>query len=281
MTSAALNLLILLAPLLIGAAVAAVNSGGANDATERAEAWIRRRRAIGTASPGRLSRWVVNPFLWMIVRFCDWTDGLAHRGLKNGIRIAATLYLVAIWLMLLYAAVAVAIAIVIFGAILYAMAQGIGNSMGGSNERGGSEPGSRRDEDVLRRAGPRGRRIYSGTNWLNEELEGRVDDDGNIYKGTNWLTEEKIGRIDDEGNIYRGASWMSEEKVGRIAEDGTLYKGTNWFNEEKTGRIDEDGDLQEGTNWLNERKRGRVGVVAGTGHLASENRPTHVRQSQQ
>lgn len=116
-----------------------------------------------------------------------------------------------------------------------------------------------RDDDAIAQPGIRGQKIYSGTSWFNEELNGRVDEEGNLYKGTNWFTEEKIGRIDDEGNIYRGTNWATEVKVGRIDKDGTLYKGSNWFTEDKTGRIAEDGTILKGTNWFNEEKSGRIG----------------------
>ncbi len=51
-----------------------------------------------------------------------------------------------------------------------------------------------REENIIDYAGLKGKKIYSGTDWFNEELKGRVDEEGNIYKGTNWLNEEKQGR---------------------------------------------------------------------------------------
>ncbi|MCL5030101.1 MAG: hypothetical protein M1480_13900 [Bacteroidetes bacterium] len=98
---------------------------------------------------------------------------------------------------------------------------------------------SSQDEDVMNYAGLKGNKIYVGTNWFNEELKGRVDEDGNIYKGTNWFSEEKIGRIDNDGTIYKGTSFFNEEKTGRIDKEGNIYKGSNWFNEEKQGRTGE------------------------------------------
>lgn len=36
-------------------------------------------------------------------------------------------------------------------------------------------------------------------------MSGAVRQDKKIYEGTNWLNEELKGRVDKEGNIYRGA----------------------------------------------------------------------------
>lgn len=37
---------------------------------------------------GFFARYVLNPPLWAIVRFCNWPDGFAHRGAKNGTGVA-------------------------------------------------------------------------------------------------------------------------------------------------------------------------------------------------
>jgi hypothetical protein len=260
MSQQTFNAILLLAPLLLGGLIAAINANQVNDGTENAEAKVRGWQSRTSVRTGFFAKYVLNPPLWSIVKFCDWTDGFAHRGAKNGTRVAATLYLVGLWLLILYAAVIVVITIVILVVVLYIVGKVLASS-GGSSEVTYSRPRMRRaeDEEVMDRVGLRGKKVYAGTNWFNEELKGRVDDEGNLYRGTNWFNEEKIGHIDGEGNIYRGTSWMNEEKVGRIDKDGTLYKGSNWFTEEKTGRIDEDGAIHKGTNWFNEEKRGRTG----------------------
>lgn len=257
-------ILLWISPLIIGGIIAAINSTGVNDSTENAESWARKMHAKVSQKTGWFYNLIINPVLWSIVKFCDWTDSFEHRGIKNGVRVAATLYLIAFWCLLLYLAFMVVVVVVIVGVILYV----IFKVLLGSNEdvkqgydKGRSVfKGSRSNqEDVTANVGLRGQKIYSGTNWFNEELQGRVDEDGNIYKGTNWFSEEKIGRIDKDGTIYQGTGFFNEEKVGRIDEDGNLHKGTNWFNEEKTGRIDEDSNIHKGTNWFNEEKTGRTG----------------------
>lgn len=264
MTQTTLITILLASPLVIGGIIAAVNSDGMNNATEKAEAWIRRTQSKISSKKGWFYGYILNPILWLIVKFSDWTDDFKHQGLKNGTRVAATLYLIATWCFLLYVAFMVVLIVVIVGVILYIIFKVISNS-GGDTQNGYQagrsmfQSSKKPNHDTLDHVGLRGQKIYSGTNWFNEELNGRVDDEGNIYSGTNWFTEDKIGRIDKEGNIYRGTNYLNEEKVGRIDSDGNIHKGTNWFNEERTGRIDSDGNIHKGSNWFNEEKTGRTG----------------------
>lgn len=259
-----LNIILLITPIAIGGIIAALNSESVNNTTENAEAWARKTHTNLSAKKGWFSRYIINPILWIIVKFCDWTDGFSHRGLKNGVRVAATLYLVAAWCFILYTVFMIAVILAVVAIVLYILSKVLVNT--NDDVRKGYDSGKRvfqnsnqSDRDVTEIAGLRGQKIYSGTNWFNEELQGRVDEDGNIYSGTNWLNEEKIGRIDEDGTIYRGTGFLNEVKVGRIDSDGNIHKGTNWFNEEKTGRIDEDGNIHKGTNWFNEEKSGRTG----------------------
>lgn len=259
------TILFLLVPAAIGAILAAFNASNINDATERVEAWTNRRYDAITSSSGPFAKYVVKPFLWALTKFWGWTDSIAHRGVKSGVRVATTLYLLGVWLMVLYAAIMAVLTILAIALVTYMILKMFVNSdtdIKESFDRARRTSGRNaldQDRDVLDRVGLKGQKVYSGSTWLNEELEGRVDDEGYIYRGTNWLTEERIGRIDGDGNVLRGTSFLNEETVGRIDEDGVLHRGTNWLNEEPVGRIDEHGDIYEGTNWLNEQKRGRTG----------------------
>jgi hypothetical protein len=208
-----LNLILLLTPLIIGGIIAAVNAEAVNDTTEKAEEWTRKTQKSTSRKEGWLSRYITNPILWIIVKFCDWTDNFIHRGLKNGARVAATLYLIAVVVYLLVALFVIFVALAIGAIVLYVVFKVLINS--NDDVRQGYEKGvnafqntNQRQHDIPDMVGIRGQKIYSGTNWLNEELKGRVDDEGNIYSGTNWFSEEKIGRIDKEGTIYKGTSFF-------------------------------------------------------------------------
>jgi len=262
MNSETLNILLWIAPIAVGAIIAGMNTNEINETTEKIESWIRERQQKASSSPSWFSKYLFNPILWLIVKFSDWTDDFTHRGLKNGVRIAATLYLVAAWLYILFALLTLALFLLIGGVIIYVIFKIILSS--NENVKRGYDTAQsmfnqNRKPDVTEYTGLKGKNLYSGTNWFNEELKGRVDENGNIYKGTNWFNEDKIGRIDEDGNIFSGTNYFNEEKVGRIDEEGYIHKGTNWFNEEKTGRIDEDGNIHKGTNWFNEEKTGRTG----------------------
>lgn len=251
-------ILLLSVPAVAGGVIAFINSEKINRLTERIEAWLRRRRGINGIKKGFFSRWVVRPPLWFCVKLCDWTDSLAHRGVKNGIRTASAMYVLGLWtLFAMYAFVAV-LALVCGALILVVVFMILGQVLGG-NQRSSRERERESEELPAGGAVVRNKRFYSGTSWFNEELEGRVDEKGNIYRGTHWTNEEKIGRFDDDGNVFRGTGFWNEEAVGRVDEDGNLIKGTNWWNEEKVGRIDEKGDVYKGTNWWNEEKKGRMG----------------------
>jgi hypothetical protein len=262
MTQETTNIIILLIPLAIGGIIAAINANELNNTTENAEAWVRNTQSKVAKKNGWFSRYIANPILWIVVKFSDWTDDFTHRGLKNGTRVAATLYLIQLWLYLLFAAFVLIASIAIGVLVIYIVLKVLANS--DSNVKEGFDRGrnmfqSSNKNDAIKNVGLRGQKIYSGNSWLNEDLTGRVDKDGNIYSGTNWLREEKIGRIDKDGTIYQGSSFLNEEKVGTINEDGTIRKGSNWFNEEKVGRIDQDGTIHSGTSWFNEEKTGRTG----------------------
>ena len=83
MSQETLNVVLLLVPLIIGALIAAINANQVNDATEGAEARLRGWRQRASVRTGFFSRYVLNPLLWTIVKFCDWTDGFAHRGFEK------------------------------------------------------------------------------------------------------------------------------------------------------------------------------------------------------
>ena len=253
MTQSLIIIIISLIPLVLAGIIAIMNSEAVNNTTEKVESLIRRVQGSVAQKSNWFSRFVASPILWLIVLFFNWTDGFNHRGLKNGARVAITFYLMAIWIFILYAAF---IFIVVLGIFLFLMyiAYKVLIDSNESNE-GINKLRNPKESELL---GIRGKKIYSGTNFFNEELAGRVDEDGNIYSGTNWLNENKIGRIDEGGTIYHGTNSMNEKKVGRIDEDGIIHKGSNWFTEEKTGRIDEDGNVYKGSSWFNEEKTGRT-----------------------
>lgn len=255
-------ILILLVPIFIGAIIAIINHNKINDITERIELWFRNSLANTKTKKGKFNKFIIYPIVWLIVKFSDWTDGFSHRGLKNGVRTSAILYLTISWFLLIIYSFAFLLMLAFSIAVIYFILKIIFNSDNSTSKTLVTETNtynSQKQQNTFETIGTHGKKIYSGSNWFNEELKGRVDEEGNIYSGTNFFNEEKIGRISDDGTIFKGSNYFNEEKVGRINKDGSLHKGSNWFNEEKTGRIDNNGNIHKGTSWLNEEKTGRLG----------------------
>lgn len=113
------NAILVFTPLIIGGIIAALNRDNINDITEKVESWVRKTHSNTVSKSGWASRFVANPILWIIVKFCDWTDNFKHRGLKNGTRVTATLYLIAAWIYLLLAAIMILVSIAICALIIY------------------------------------------------------------------------------------------------------------------------------------------------------------------
>ncbi len=120
--------LLLVSPLLVGAIIAVVNARAINGATERAESVIRGWQRRIAASGAWYSRFLLHPLLRAVVAFCDWTDRLTHLGLKNGTRVAATLYLIAFWLIALYIAVMIVLGLVALAVSLWVVFKVLENS---------------------------------------------------------------------------------------------------------------------------------------------------------
>lgn len=249
--------LVLLGPPAVGALVPLLGirglSNGINGLGGAFSAGADRVR--GRTS--KFARYAQQPFFKDASAIWRVSERIPGDHLRAGVRLAAFAYLIALVGFILYVAIYVMLVIIAVFAILLIILFVTGNDEEGksaSSKAGYSGP-QERDDDVV---APLRGTYYRGSSWLDEELAGRVDEDGNIYKGASWVSEQKIGRVDAEGNVYKGASWRTEEKVGRIDADGRLYKGSNWFTEERVGRVEKDGTVQEGSNWFTEKKVGRV-----------------------
>lgn len=113
------NVILIFTPLIIGGIIAALNRDNINDITEKVESWVRKTHSNTASKSGWASRFVANPILWLVVKFCDWTDAFTHRGLKNGTRVTATLYLIAAWVYLFLAAMVILASIAFCALVIY------------------------------------------------------------------------------------------------------------------------------------------------------------------
>lgn len=253
MTQTPSDLVLLVIPALAGGIIAAINSGELNDATERLEAWIRLRQRSTSASNGWFLGYVVNPVLWIIVKFCDWTDDFTHRGLKNGTRVAAALYLIAAWLFVLYVAVLVVVAITVAAVAIYIAFKILG-SFGNSTGYDGGQASSPSYTDSVARSS----KSYKKTGMFTEEETGRTDKDGRIFNKTGMFSEDEVGRTDEDGRLYKKTGMFTEEETGRTDKDGKIFRKTGMFTEEEIGRVDSEGVVYKKTGMFTEEETARI-----------------------
>lgn len=231
MTQETLNIILLLTPLVIGGIIAAMNSDNVNNTTENAEAWTRKTQSKTSIKEGWFSRYVANPILWIIVKFCDWTDGFTHRGLKNGTRIAATLYLIAAWCFILYAAFMIAVVLVIAGVVLYIVFKVLINS----------------NEDV-KNSYEKGRRIVGPTGSgrrVNQET-GVIQEKGMFgYNDTDQRIDPETGKVQTKGMFgWNDTETRIDQETGNIQKEGMFgYNDSETRINPDTGIIQKKGLL--------------------------------------
>ncbi len=245
--------LFLLCPPMIGALIAVLSyqkvSIAINGQDERFQRGCESAQAKGT----KFAKTVTIPvcrtgrFIWKLGR------RLSNEHIRAAARITMAAYFLGIWgLAVAVAAVIVfwlAVAGLVFMIVIWILADGSTSTQTTSSTTVSIEG---------TRVAPARGRFWRGTSWWNEELAGRVDEDGVIYRGASWISEERIGRIDEDGRVYRGTSFWNEEEVGRIEEDGTIFKGSNWLSQQRVGRVMNDGEVRKGSNWWNEERVGRI-----------------------
>ena len=128
------TLLLLLIPAIVGGIISLVNSPKVNDISEKLEGWTRKQQRIVSAKKGFFWKWIVYPPVLVIVKLCDWTDSLTNRGLKNGIRVAAALYVLGLWLQLLVSAFMFVLDLICVSVSVVIVFWIIGHMLGGKSE---------------------------------------------------------------------------------------------------------------------------------------------------
>ena len=180
---------------------------------------------------GWFSRYIANPVLWVIVQFSDWTDDFAHRGLKNGMRVTATIYLIGIWCYLLFVAFVFVLAIGFIILVLYIVFSVMGNSDSSTSQ-----------------AFERGRRIVgpvSSGERINQKT-GRVEKDGFFgFSETDRRIDPETGKVQKDGFFgWNDTETRIDQENGNIQKDGFFsYNDTGTRINPETGIIQKDGLL--------------------------------------
>jgi hypothetical protein len=248
--------ILLFGPLVIGAIVALINSEGVNNTTEKAEAWTRKKQSNSATKKNWFTKFIINPVLWLIVKFSNWTDGFAKRGIKNGVRVALTLYLIIAWCYLIYLAVLAIIFIVITIAIIYVVFKVLINS----------DPDVKRGYDASQRifgSVRRGKRVNPET--------GRIQEEGLIgWKDTDQRIDPDTGNLQEEGFIgWKDTGTRINQETGNIQREGFLgYEDSETRVNPETGIIQrkgfigwEDTDERIDPNTGRHQKKGLLGWV--------------------
>lgn len=231
MTNETLNYLLLLSPLAIGGIIAVLNFEDVNTTTEKAEAWTRKTQANVTTKKGWFSRYLANPVLWIIVQFSNWTDDFAHRGLKNGLRIAATIYLIGLWCYLLFVAFVFVLAIAFGILVLYIVFSVMGNSDSSTSQ-----------------AFEKGRRIMGpvGAGERINQDTGRVEKDGFFgFNETDRRIDPETGKVQKDGFFgWNDTETRIDQETGNIQKDSFFgYNDTNTRIDPESGIIQKNGFL--------------------------------------
>ncbi len=231
MTNETLNYILLLTPVTIGGIIALINSEDVNITTENAEAWTRRNQANVSTKKNWFSSYLANPILWLVVKFSDWTDDFEHRGLKNGIRVAAAIYLLGIWCYLLFAALMFVLAIGFIVLVLYIVFSVMGSSDSSTSQ-----------------AFEKGRRIMGSVGAgerINQDT-GRVEKDGFFgFNETDRRIDPETGKVQKDGFFgMNDTGTRIDQETGNIQKDGFWgYNDTNTRIDPESGIIQKNGFL--------------------------------------
>ena len=231
-----IRLILMIVPLIVGGIIAALNSEEINNVTEKAEAWTRQTQSKISKKKTLLNRYLINPVLYTLVVFSDWTDSFTHRGVKNGVRVAATLYVIAAWCFLIYAAFMISLILLIAGVIIYVAILVLNAVLSGSVS----------SNDNFRTSFEKGKRIVGPVGAgkrINQET-GRIEKDGLFgWNDTDERIDPKTGNIQTQGIFgWQDSDTRINQETGNIQKDGFLgYSDSDTRINTETGVIQKNG----------------------------------------
>ena len=229
MSSQTLTYVLLFGPLVIGSIIALINADSVNETTEKAESWARKRHSKLSGSKNWFSKYVTGPLLWLMIQFSNWTDGFSQRGVKNGMRVALSLYIIIIWCVVIYNLIKALIFITIALAVIFVLFNVL--LSGDADANGGHEAGRR----VIGVAG-RGQKANTKT--------GRVQEEGLMgWENTEMRTDPKTGKVQEEGLVtWNDTDTKVDQQSGIIKKEGLIgYDETDTRIHPETGIIQKRG----------------------------------------
>jgi hypothetical protein len=239
--------LFLLFPLLVGATIPVFKLDLAISVTDRFGAWVVMNREKVAHRTGTFHKYGYKPYLGGLTSIKGWTEGINDRYLQSGVRLTSYLYFslitVYLFLMALYLAVGIVIAIVVIIFALWVLGQALG---GQSTGRSYSPP----------LAGFKRSKIVKEGFFSDKEIY-HVDDQGRIKK-PGFIFDEPTGyRVDEKGSLYK-EGFFFDEKIHEVREDGTIVDVTGFFPKDTGYRVDENGKITKKGFFFDEDTQIRV-----------------------
>lgn len=229
--------LVLLAPLIVGAAIAALRLHAVSGPVNSIENWLLAGSAKAAERQGKFARFVQRPFFAACLAIWRWTTGVPDLHLRAGVRLAALILFCAITITLLitvaYVVIAIAVALAVLALCLWIFAMWAGSDSSGSKTR----------------------TTRHTTDWLGNPKQEHFDDSG--YKvgesrlDTDWLGHPKMVNTDANGNVVGESrpdtDWLGNPKTVHTDAAGNVTgesrPDTDWLGQPKTVHIDADGNV--------------------------------------
>ena len=228
---------LLIAPLIVGAAIATLRLPAVSGRVNSIDNWLRAGSASAAARQGKFARFLQQPFFAICLAIWRWTDAITDPHLRAGVRLAAMILFCAIAITLLITAAYILIAIVAALAVL-ALCLWIFAMWAGSDSSGNRTTITRYTTDWFGRpkqehfdnSGHKVGESKPDTDWLGRPKMVHTNADGSVVgeskPDTDWLGHPKTVHTDAEGNV------VSESKPD-----------TDWIGQPKTVHTDADDNV--------------------------------------
>jgi hypothetical protein len=227
------GVLILLAPFMIGAVIAALRLTPVSGKVNSIENWLRRGSARAAEREGKFARFVQRPFFGSCLAIWRWTTPISDVHLRAGVRATTLIFIcgIAINLILIALYIIVAIAVIVIGFAIFFWILSL------------SSQGERK---VITR--------YT-TDWFGRPKQEHFDASGRkvgeSVADTDWLGNPKMVNKDASGNIVGESrpdtDWLGNPKTVHTDADGTRVgesvPDTDWLGTPTTVHKDADGNV--------------------------------------
>lgn len=242
------GILILVAPFMIGALIAALRLTPVSAAVNSIEIWLRRGSARAAAREGKFARFLQRPFFVSCLAIWRWTARIPDEHLRDGVRATTLIFVcgIAINFLLIALYIVVVIAVIVIGFAIFFWIL----SLSGQGER-----------KVVTR--------YT-KDWLGRPKQEHFDETGEKVgesrQDTDWLGQPKMVHRDAGGNVVGESKpetdWLGNPKTVHTDADGTRtgesVPGTDWLGTPTTVHKDADGNVigesREETDILGQRQ---------------------------